>query len=45
MDVDIGGARYLVVDDMIDGGNVQATRGDVRRQEDRVFSRLEAAWA
>lgn len=43
MDVDVGRARYLIVDDVVHSGDVETTGGDVSREKDRVRRRLETA--
>lgn len=42
MDVRIGRARKLEMDDMVHGRNVETTSGDVRGEQDRVLSGFEA---
>lgn len=42
MDEDVGRAWELVVDDVVHGGNVKSSGGDVGREEDAVRGGLEA---
>jgi hypothetical protein len=41
VDVDVGRPRQLVVDDVVDGGDVESTGGNVGRKQDRVRRALE----
>jgi len=43
MDVDIGGSRKLVVNDVVDGRDIESSSGDVGGEEDSVGRGLESA--